>query len=183
MQRLQIKTEAIGTHLKIFEKLFTKRLCRHRASRCSGRWTSSQEVRVRKELILSTVSSATSASCISSSWWQLSLITYTMRPTQMKMRRIIPITCSTKEFGKTVPKSCARATYFWSTYQSKSSCQKPHLHQQYALSSTSKIDVIRFFEKKKKWNKKNHEARIWESRRQTKSTHLRKNKQLLRAEH
>lgn len=102
IQRLQLSTKGIRTHCKIFEKVFTQYLCRHGASGCSGRRTSSQEVRVRKELILSTVSSATSASCISSSWWQLSLITYTMRPTQMKMRRIIPITWSTKELVKTV---------------------------------------------------------------------------------
>lgn len=66
-----------------------------------GRCKSSQEVRVRRELILSTVSSATSASSISTSCWQLSLITYTIRPTQMKMRRIMPITWGVKKYKHT----------------------------------------------------------------------------------
>lgn len=59
---------------------------------------SSQEVLVCRELILSTVSSATSASSISTSRWQLSLITYTIRPTQMKMRRIMPITWGVEKY-------------------------------------------------------------------------------------
>lgn len=64
-------------------------------AKCGGRCKSPHDVLVRRELILSTVSSATSASCISTSCWQLSLITYTTRPTQMKMRRTMPITWGT----------------------------------------------------------------------------------------
>lgn len=85
---------------KSLSKVFTK--CPSQQGRWSGRCKSSQEVLVLRELILSTVSSATSASCISTSCWQLSLMTYTTRPTQMKMRRTMPITWGTKEWSKTL---------------------------------------------------------------------------------
>lgn len=94
--KLFFNQHALTTVLQSLFKIFTKRLFQHGG--CGGRCKSSQEALVRRELILSTVSSATSASSISTSCWQLSLITYTIRPTQMKMRRIMPITWGAKKY-------------------------------------------------------------------------------------
>lgn len=132
----RVLTVALTSLFKIFTKASTP-------VGVVGGVKSSQEVLVRRELILSTVSSATSASSISTSCWQLSLITYTIRPTQMKMRRIMPITWGVKKYKH------RQCVFFFFTR--KHNCLRLfHLHC---------------------------------VKKQKCLTHLRKNKQLLRAEH